>query len=138
MKTWDSPTPVVICAQGVRDGQRRGIVVAQRAIPPGIGEWSLISGHIEKGETIEEGGAREFMEETSVAMGTNVRIVGSRFNQFGHLLAWVTAHDIHLSTYEATAKPCSENLALDIAWTQRDLVFPIHSELSRRWFLGAL
>lgn len=135
-EVYDNPTPVVICVQPVYDEstERLGLVIAQRAILPHIGEWTLVAGHIENnGENVREAGAREFGEETSLIMGANPRLIHDYANGKGHLIMVIEAEAI---TYEyfLTGKPCHENLALDVMWEPRALAFPIHTEVSDKWF----
>lgn len=47
-------------------------LLIRRGSPPAQGEWSIPGGLLEVGETIEEGIARELLEET----GLDVRVVG--------------------------------------------------------------
>jgi 8-oxo-dGTP pyrophosphatase MutT (NUDIX family) len=133
---YDNPTPVVICLQPIWDqrNEREGLAIAKRAIPPHIGGWTLIAGHIENnGENVEQAGAREFREETSVDIGTDIRLVNSYANGKGHLLIVVEAKFILLSEFNM-GKPCHENLELDVMWEPRDLAFPIHTDAARKWF----
>jgi len=45
---------------------RGGILLGQRAISPGRGDWSFPSGYVNRGEVLEEAAAREVWEETNL------------------------------------------------------------------------
>ncbi len=51
---------VVVGSVVVADG---AVLMCRRAIPPRHGYWTLPAGYLELGETVEEGAAREAMEE---------------------------------------------------------------------------
>ena len=62
--------PILAASVAVfRDGR---VLIATRTKPPGAGVWSLPSGLVEAGETIEEAALRELMEE----VGVEARIIG--------------------------------------------------------------
>ena len=62
------------CALAVcRRGER--VLLARRAMGPGIGRWGFPGGMQELGETIEAGAARELLEETGIA-AEPLRIIG--------------------------------------------------------------
>jgi len=62
------------CALAVcRRGER--VLLARRAMGPGIGRWGFPGGMQELGETIEAGARRELLEETGIE-AEPVRIVG--------------------------------------------------------------
>jgi len=66
-----TPIPVVSCAI-VRGGE---VLLLRRAIEPGVGMWALPAGHLEPGETAEDGAVREVAEETGLAV--RVEYLGS-------------------------------------------------------------
>ncbi len=58
----DYQNPKVIVATIARwEGQ---VLLCRRAIEPSLGLWTLPAGHLERGETAEEGALRETREET--------------------------------------------------------------------------
>lgn len=61
---WRNPAPAVGCAI-LRDGN---VLLSRRAGPPKKGEWDLVGGFIEPGETPEEAIRREVREETGCAL----------------------------------------------------------------------
>lgn len=64
MNDFVNPIPVGACI--VRNGNR--ILLLKRSIEPGLGLWSLPSGHYEPGENAEEGMEREIREETGLTV----------------------------------------------------------------------
>ena len=62
--TFRNPRPVAVVLLPVDDG----LLLVRRAIPPHIGMLALPGGYINLGETWQEAGAREVLEETGVAI----------------------------------------------------------------------
>src|SRR5271155_2674642 len=58
--------PKVIVGAGVGSDNR--ILMCRRAIEPSKGPWTLPAGYMELGETLEEGAAREALEEAEAAI----------------------------------------------------------------------
>jgi len=58
--------PKVVVGSVVVHGDR--VLLCRRAIPPRQGLWTLPAGFLELGETIEEGAAREALEEAEAAI----------------------------------------------------------------------
>lgn len=50
-----------------RNGERR-VLCVERAVPPGVGEWTLPGGHVELDEEPAAAAARELEEETGVSV----------------------------------------------------------------------
>jgi ADP-ribose pyrophosphatase YjhB (NUDIX family) len=116
---YQNPRIVVGCVPE-HDGR---ILICRRAIEPRHGYWTIPAGFLENGETLEQGAARECMEEALA----EVRI--------GSLLAVVNvtqAHQVHVFFRATLARPSHgagpESLetalvdAADIPWA--DIAFP--------------
>ncbi len=56
--------PILGCLAVVRRGGR--ILLAQRSVPPGVGQWGFPGGMQELGETVHACAARELEEETGI------------------------------------------------------------------------
>ncbi|MEM0370331.1 MAG: NUDIX hydrolase [Pyrobaculum sp.] len=54
---------VAVAAAAVKDGN---ILLIKRKYPPSKGKWSLVGGHVELGERLEDAVLRELKEETGV------------------------------------------------------------------------
>ena len=63
---WANPIPVSVVLVPIIAGDRTGLLVVRRGIPPGEGKLALVGGFLEDHETWAEGGAREVREETAV------------------------------------------------------------------------
>jgi ADP-ribose pyrophosphatase YjhB (NUDIX family) len=63
---WANPIPVAVVLVPITDGDRTGLLVVRRAIPPGVGQLALVGGFLEEHEAWQVGGAREVREETGV------------------------------------------------------------------------
>ncbi|WP_435359675.1 NUDIX domain-containing protein [Haloarchaeobius sp. DFWS5] len=59
---WHNPAP---CA-GVGVVGDEGVLLTQRGVPPGVGDWAVPGGHMEVGEAPAVAAARELREETGV------------------------------------------------------------------------
>ena len=116
---YQNPRIVVGCVPD-HDGK---ILICRRAIEPRLGYWTIPAGFLENGETLEQGAARECLEEAMA----EVRI--------GSLLALVNipqAHQVHvffrarlpLPVHAAGAESLETALveAADIPWA--DIAFP--------------
>lgn len=60
-----NPLPVVVMLLPVDDG----LVLIRRGIEPGYGKWAFPGGFINLGESWQEAGAREVLEETHIVIG---------------------------------------------------------------------
>jgi ADP-ribose pyrophosphatase YjhB (NUDIX family) len=65
---WANPIPVCVALVPIVDGDRTGLLVIRRAIPPGIGKLALVGGFLEEHEDWHVGCAREVREETGIAV----------------------------------------------------------------------
>jgi ADP-ribose pyrophosphatase YjhB (NUDIX family) len=61
---YENPRIIVCCIAHLRDE----ILLCRRAHQPGRGQWSLPSGYLECGETLEAAAAREMLEETGLIL----------------------------------------------------------------------
>ncbi|MBD3296595.1 MAG: NUDIX domain-containing protein [Candidatus Omnitrophica bacterium] len=80
-----NPVPVAVCL--LRD-ERKRLLLIKRAIDPCAGSWALAGGFIEMGESVEEAGVRELLEETGL-YAEPVRVTGARVQRsatYGYVL----------------------------------------------------
>ena len=68
-QVWANPIPVAVVLVQIVDGDRTGILVVRRNIPPQIGKLAIVGGFVEETESWQHGGAREVLEETGVIVG---------------------------------------------------------------------
>jgi ADP-ribose pyrophosphatase YjhB (NUDIX family) len=70
-QTWANPIPVAVVLLPVTlpviDGERTGLLVVRRAIPP-VGKLALVGGFVEEHEPWQVCAARELLEETGVVI----------------------------------------------------------------------
>lgn len=62
---WLNPAPAV----GVAIVRGDQVLLAQRGAPPKAGQWDLIGGFVEPGETVTQAARREALEETGLHLG---------------------------------------------------------------------
>ncbi|MXV61684.1 NUDIX domain-containing protein [Natronorubrum sp. JWXQ-INN-674] len=65
---WHNPVPCASVAVVDRSGSEPAVLCVERAVPPGVGEWTIPGGHMEIGEEPAVAAARELEEETGVAV----------------------------------------------------------------------
>ncbi|MFP8952892.1 NUDIX domain-containing protein [Natrialbaceae archaeon A-arb3/5] len=65
---WHNPVPCAGVAVVDRTDEIPAVLCVERAVPPGIGEWTLPGGHMEIGEDPAVAAARELEEETGVSV----------------------------------------------------------------------
>ena len=67
VQTWANPIPVAVVVLPVTDGDRTGLLVVRRALPP-VGALALAGGFVEDHESWQACGARELREEIDVVI----------------------------------------------------------------------
>ena len=65
---WHNPVPCACVAVVDRSAPDPAVLCVERAVPPGVGEWTLPGGHMEIGEEPEVAAARELEEETGISV----------------------------------------------------------------------
>ena len=68
---WHNPVPCASVAVVDRSRSEPAVLCVERAVPPGIGEWTLPGGHMEVGEEPAAAAVRELEEETGVALAAD-------------------------------------------------------------------
>ncbi len=143
---WQNPIPVVVILQPVvreeeNGSHSTGLVIARRAIEPGLGKWSLIAGYMDPDDpSLETAAQREFREETSLELMSRPRMVASATSH--RLRVLVTCLIDEPMPYEMFLKgrPCKENFELGVMWDTSfeaktyDIAFPLHTDMIERWF----
>ncbi|NHN60895.1 MULTISPECIES: NUDIX hydrolase [Halorussus] len=61
---WRNPAPTA----GVAVVDHAGVLLTERAVEPGVGDWAVPGGHLEVEESPREAAARELREETGVGV----------------------------------------------------------------------
>ncbi len=132
-----NPLPVaVVLLPVILTPQQAGIVVIRRAIAPRVGELALPGGFINFGETWQEAGAREVLEETGAFIDPEeIREFGVRNGRDGTLIIFGTARPRpadSLPPFTANEE-CSERLVLT---APAPMAFPTHEEMIERFLSG--
>lgn len=73
---WRNPVPTA----GVAVVGDEGVLLTERAVEPGIGDWTVPGGHLELDESPREGAVRELREETGVRADPDEVIVFDTFS----------------------------------------------------------
>lgn len=101
-----NPVPAVCCF--ITDNA--GLLLAQRAVEPCVGEWTLPGGFVELGETTEEAIVREMREETTLEI-SDLHLVGVSTQQ-SRFYGAVTVLGYYVGSWRGDVKPCSDVLDL--------------------------
>ena len=107
-----------------RDG-RRCVLLIKRRVPPFVGAWALPGGHVEPGETIEEGALRELVEETGLVVASG-RQVGAFGDPGRDPRGWVVSVAFAVSVDAgAAATVVAGDDAADVGWFPLDALPPL-------------
>lgn len=120
-----NPVPAVCCFITRDDG----LLLAQRAVEPCVGEWTLPGGFVELGETTEEAIVREMREETTLEI-SRLHLVGVSTQQ-SRFYGAVTVLGYYVGEWKGEIRACSDVLNLKF-FSRRDLPplpFQAHREL---------
>lgn len=137
---WANPIPVSVVLVQVIDGDRTGLLVVRRAIPPEVGKLGLVGGFLEEHESWQQGGAREVREETSVIVDPATLApmwFASSEPRPNRLLLFSLAPPQLASALPAFA-PDHESSERGLVFGPDGLdevfAFPLHVEAARRYF----
>jgi ADP-ribose pyrophosphatase YjhB (NUDIX family) len=129
----DYQNPRIIVGSVVSTRDRR-VLMCRRAIEPRLGFWTLPAGFLEIGETLEEGAAREALEEAQARIVTNGILAVFSISRIGQIQVIFRASFADMAAPSFAAGPESAEVGLflwdRIPW--ESLAFP-----SVRWSLEA-
>lgn len=128
--TFRNPIPVVVMA--VRT-TTQGLLIVKRAIPPQIGAWALPGGYVDFGETWQEAGAREVLEETGISIEPGrIRLVEIQ-NSANHNMLIFGSHQgmVKVPDY---FQPNSEVSDIWDLQGPKELAFSTHTQMCKRYF----
>ena len=129
-KSYQNPLPVVVVMLPVGDG----IVVIRRNTEPQKGTLTLPGGYIDYGETWQQAGMRELLEETGVDIsGTRLTLYDVMNGLDGTLVVFGLAEQHPLSVLNPSFS-CEETQEVVLIEEPRELGFSMHSEVVARFF----
>lgn len=125
-----NPLPVAVVLVPA-DG---GLVVIRRGVEPHRGKLALPGGYINLGESWEEAGAREVLEETGIALdAADIREFGVGNGSDGVIVVIGLASPpspVHIPPF----KPCEESTERLIIREPAELAYPLHTKIVRSYF----
>lgn len=128
-----NPLPVVVMLLPVDDG----LLQIRRGIEPGLGRWAFPGGYVNLGETWQEAGAREVLEETHVAVDpAEIREFRVRSAPDGTLLIFGLAaprRAADLPDFE----PTDETTERAVRCALNGMAFQLHAEAGMAFFNDA-
>ena len=127
-----SPAPVGVVLQPVHTG---GVVLVQRDIPPGRGQWALPGGFLDSHEAWRHGCARELREETGIHTDPEALVLVELLDAVADNLLLLIALAPPLD--EAALPPFVRNTECAdrrIARAPEPLAFPLHTQAMARFF----
>lgn len=127
-RSYLNPLPVAVVLVPVG----AGVLLVRRAIPPQRGMLALPGGFVGLGETWQEAGAREVLEEAGVAVDpAAIADFYARSAPDGHLLVFGVAPPLAALPPFAPTDEASE---LVVASEPVELAFPLHTDALRLFF----
>jgi ADP-ribose pyrophosphatase YjhB (NUDIX family) len=126
--TYQNPTPVAVVLVPV-DG---GLLTVRRAIPPHVGALALPGGYVNLGETWQEAGAREVLEETGVVIDPAGIVDFRTISGDTTVLIFGVARP--LTGIPSLSAPNDEVSELVILRDPEPLAFPSHTKVVAQYF----
>jgi ADP-ribose pyrophosphatase YjhB (NUDIX family) len=126
--TFVNPTPVAVVLVPV-DG---GLLTVRRAIPPQVGKLALPGGYVGLGETWQQAGAREVLEETGVAIDPAGIVDFRTISGDTTVLVFGVARP--LTAVPKLDAPNEEVSELVILRDPEPLAFPSHTKVVEQYF----
>jgi len=139
VQTWANPFPVTVVLLPITSGERTGLLVVRRAIPP-IGALALVGGFVEAHESWQACGARELREEANVVIDP-AELAPTWFASSAprpdHLLVFGTAPPLaaaELPPFRANSEALERGIIFGPGDAAGQLGFPLHAEAAQRYF----
>jgi len=120
---WVNPLPVVVMIVPFWDNGYLGV---KRAIEPGLGKWAFPGGYMELGETWQQTGSREVVEETGAIIATDsIRLLNAK--SVGNFVVILATSEPISSEILSTFQPNSEVSELMRITKPIELAFPVQT-----------
>lgn len=124
-----NPIPVVVVLLPAGDG----IVVIRRGIEPAKGSLTLPGGYMDTGETWQEAGARELLEETGIAIAAgDIGLYDVMNGLDDTVVIFGLAKQQPAGIYRAFSS--QETLEVVLIRKPVELGFPMHTQVVERYF----
>jgi 8-oxo-dGTP pyrophosphatase MutT (NUDIX family) len=125
-----NPLPVAVMLVPVD----AGLLAVRRGLEPGRGRLALPGGYINLGETWQQAGAREVVEETGLTIDpAHIREFAVRSADDGSLLIFGLAAPLSLAG-RSPFRPDAETLECLILREPAELAFALHTAVVREYF----
>jgi ADP-ribose pyrophosphatase YjhB (NUDIX family) len=126
--SFENPLPVAVVVVPVGNG----VLTVRRAIPPHVGELALPGGFIGVGESWQQAGAREVLEETGVVLDPDrIRDLRVLSAPDGTVLVFGLAEPLERPPILVANAEVSELVIVDRPVT---LAFPLHTRVLAEFF----
>jgi 8-oxo-dGTP pyrophosphatase MutT (NUDIX family) len=130
--TYQNPLPVAVMLIPIEED---GLLLIRRTIPPRVGDLALPGGFIGLGETWQEAGAREVLEETGLTVDpAEVRLYDAGTSTAGGFLLVFGIVPPRTRADLAAYTETDETSELIVATEHVELAFPLHNEVAQRFW----
>jgi ADP-ribose pyrophosphatase YjhB (NUDIX family) len=127
-----NPTPVAVVLLPVDNG----LLMVRRSIPPYVGKLALPGGYINLGETWQEAGARELLEETGISIDPHelreLRVLSA---PEGMILIFGLARPRSLAQLPPL-QPTAEASECIVGSPAEEIAFELHRQVAAEFFSG--
>ena len=120
--------PKVVATVVVEQDEK--ILFVRRALQPGLGLWALPGGYVDRGEIVEQGAAREVMEETGLFV--QIKELIGLFSEEGHPVI-LAAYSCCLESGEPIPGPEVSELGFYALNDLPVLAFPRDTRVLEAW-----
>ena len=129
--TYRNPLPVAVVLVPVD----AGLLLVRRSIEPRAGKLALPGGYINLGETWQEAGAREVMEEAGVRLDpAGIREFGVHSAPDGTVLIFGRSQPVKRAAVDAFRPTVETSECVVIEAPVPDMAFPLHAERVAAYF----
>jgi 8-oxo-dGTP pyrophosphatase MutT (NUDIX family) len=140
VQVWANPIPVSVVLVQIVDGDRTGLLVVRRAIPPQIGKLGIVGGFLEEHESWQQGGARETREETGALIDPAQLVpfwFASSEPKPNRLLLFSIAPPMPVAAlppYVRDTETSERGLVFGPGGLEDEFAFPLHASAAQRYF----